>query len=103
MARGPDEGTAWGPDGDRRDGWRERLRLLARRRINAIMIGHPHPFPAFIDYPQAPEAEYFPAEVVERNAETLRWLITESAEYGVRLCKAAHRAAAGLGLQFGLS
>lgn len=68
-----------------RDGWRERLRLLARRRINAILIGHPHPFPAFIDYPQAPEAEYFPAEVVERNAETLRWLITESAEYGVRL------------------
>lgn len=67
------------------DYWVARFRLLAQRRINAILIGHPHPFPAFIEYPDAPEAAYFPPEVVDRNAATLDWLIAEGREYGISL------------------
>ena len=64
--------------------WRRMFELYARRRLNHIVLQHPHPFPAFITYPQAPEAAYFDEATVARNAETLTWLIEEGAKYGVR-------------------
>ena len=66
-----------------REHWRRMFEIYARRRLNHIVLQHPHPFPAFITYPQAPEAAYFDEATVARNAETLQWLIEEGAKYGV--------------------
>ncbi|MBM3473582.1 MAG: hypothetical protein FJX75_09970 [Armatimonadetes bacterium] len=66
-----------------REHWRRMFEIYARRRLNHIMLQHPHPFPAFITYPQNPEAAYFDEATVARNADTLRWLIDEGAKYGV--------------------
>ncbi len=74
--------TSWFHD---RAAWTQRLRTYARRRMNALFLQHPHPFPAFLTYPDQPEAAYFDDATVARNAETLRWLIDEAARYGVRL------------------
>ncbi|MBD3174099.1 MAG: hypothetical protein GF320_02880 [Armatimonadia bacterium] len=68
-----------------RDGWRQRFETWAARSMNALMLQHPHPFPAFIDYPEYPEAAYFSPEHVRANAEMLRWIIDTAAEYGVTL------------------
>jgi len=67
-----------------RAGWTARFELYARRRMNTVLFGHPHPFPAFITYPDAPEAAYFDDATVARNCETLQWLIDEGRRYGVR-------------------
>jgi len=72
--------TSWFHD---RAGWTRRLQAYALRRVNNIELQHPHPFPAFITYPDTPEAAYFDDATVARNAETLRWLIDEAAEYGI--------------------
>ncbi len=66
-----------------RDHWRRVFQVYARRRLNHILLQHPHPFPAFITYPQAPEAAYFDEATVAHNAETLSWLLEEGARYGV--------------------
>lgn len=68
-----------------RDGWRRRLETYARRRMNCLLFAHPHPFPAFLTYPSAPEAAYFDDATVARNAESLAWLIEEAAAYGVSI------------------
>jgi len=74
--------TSWFHD---RAAWTQRFRTYARRRLDAIFLQHPHPFPAFLTYPEHPEAAYFDEATVARNAETLRWLIDEAARYGVKL------------------
>lgn len=66
-----------------RSHWRRMFETYARRRLNYVLFQHPHPFPAFITYPQAPEAAYFDEATVARNAETLKWLLEEGAKYGV--------------------
>lgn len=76
------EADSWFHD---REAWTKRFRLYARRRMNALMLHHPHPFPAFITYPDAPEAAYFDDETVARNAEILTWIIEEGRRYGVEL------------------
>ena len=73
---------AWFHD---RAAWTTRFQLCARRRMNALLLSHPHPFPAFITYPDHPQAAYFDDQTVARNAQTLRWLIDEGAKYSVRL------------------
>jgi len=72
--------TSWFHD---RDAWRRRLEQCVDRRMNAIMLCHPHPFPAFIPYPDDPEAAYFDDATLARDQETLNWLVDEGAKYGV--------------------
>ncbi len=66
-----------------REGWATRFQAYAKRRMNNVMLQHPHPFPAFIAYPDHPEAAYFDDETLARNAESLRWIIAEGAKYGI--------------------
>jgi len=74
--------TSWFHD---RAAWTQRFRTYARRRMNALFLQHPHPFPAFLTYPDQPEARYLDDATVARDAETLRWLIDEAGRYGVKL------------------
>ena len=66
-----------------REHWTRVFQAWARRRMNHVMLQHPHPFPAFITYPESPEAAYLDGETVARNAESLQWIIDEGAKYGI--------------------
>ena len=65
--------------------WAWRLRRCADYRINALLICHPHPFPALIDLPNYPEATYFAPEHLGRLQEHFRWILDQAEQYGVKI------------------
>lgn len=65
--------------------WAWRLQRCADRRMNALLLCHPHPFPALIDWPDYPEAAYFEPEHLRRLQDHFRWLLDEAEAYGVKI------------------
>lgn len=68
-----------------REYWTRRFELSLSRRVNALVLQHPHPFPAFLEYPDAPEAAWLPPEVTRRNAQSLRQLVELADAFGIRV------------------
>lgn len=66
-------------------GWTRRLQVMAERRLNALLLCHPHPFPALIDLPDHPESAWFDPETLRRHQTHFRWLLSQAAEFGVRV------------------
>ncbi|UCH35738.1 MAG: hypothetical protein JSV65_05135 [Armatimonadota bacterium] len=65
--------------------WEWRLKRCADLRMNALLLCHPHPFPALIDLPEHPEAAYFEPAHLERLQRHFRWILDEAEQYGVRI------------------
>gem|GEM_PF-1433587 len=68
-----------------RSHWAWRLRRCADLRTNALLIAHPHPFPALIEVPRMPEAAYFPPEHLQRLQEHFTWILDQAEQYGVKV------------------
>ena len=66
-----------------REHWRLAFQGYARHRMNAMVFWHPHPYVAFVDLEQYPEAAYFDAAEVRRQREMLQWIIAEGRQYGI--------------------
>lgn len=65
--------------------WTWRLKRCAEYRINALLICHPHPFPALIDLPDYPEAAYFDKDHLSRLQDHFRWILDQADQYGVKI------------------
>ncbi len=65
--------------------WAWYFQRCANLRINALLICHPHPFPALIDLPEMPEAAYFPADHLKRLQEQFTWILDQAEQYGVKV------------------
>ena len=65
--------------------WAWRLKRCADLRINALLLSHPHPFPALIDLPETKGFAYFPPEHLKRLQEHFRWILDEAEAYGVKV------------------
>jgi hypothetical protein len=64
--------------------WERVFQRLARARINAFLMPHPHPYPALIRYRQFPEAAYYSPQESERLIAWFHWLFQEGRKYGIR-------------------
>jgi hypothetical protein len=65
--------------------WAWRLKRCAELRINALLLCHPHPFPALLDLAEMKGFAYFPPEHVRRLQEHFRWVLNEAEAYGVKV------------------
>lgn len=65
--------------------WAWRLRRCAELRMNALLLCHPHPFPALIDFPDMPEAAYLEPEHLKRLHDHFAWILDEAEAYGVKV------------------
>lgn len=63
--------------------WERMFRQLARARVNALLMPHPHPYPALIRYREFPEAAYYSPDETERLITWFHWLFQEGRKYGV--------------------
>lgn len=68
-----------------RPGWTRRFREYAERRVNSLVLNHPHPYPAVLAYDAFHEAQVYPPEQARRNADDFRWIAAEGRKYGVSI------------------
>ena len=65
--------------------WIWRLKRCADLRMNALLLSHPHPFPALLDLPEMEGFAYFPREHVQRHTDHFRWILGLAEEFGVKV------------------
>jgi hypothetical protein len=76
------EGAGWWFD---REHWNQQFAEMEALHLNALVLLHPHPFPALVDLPDYPEARCLPSETLARSREMMLWILAEGKRHGVRL------------------
>lgn len=65
--------------------WTKLFSDMERRHLNALLLTHPHPYPALVELPQYPEARYFPPHLLSKYQEMFKWIVEEGRRHGIKL------------------
>lgn len=65
--------------------WTNLFSDMERYHLNAVLLLHPHPYPALLDLPQYPEARYFPPDLLSKNQEMFGWIVEEAKRHGIKV------------------
>jgi hypothetical protein len=76
------EGSDWWFD---RAHWDRAFAELEKLRIDALVLMHPHPYPALVELPEYPEARCLDPATFARSKEMMHWIIDQGRRHGVRL------------------
>jgi hypothetical protein len=76
------EGSDWWFD---KSHWERAFAELEALHLNALVLLHPHPYPALVDLPEYPEARCLDAATLARSREMMHWIVDQGLRHGVRL------------------